>query len=257
MTDAIARFSGFADLYERVRPKPPREIADLVRRWIDVPDPDVVDLGAGTGGATLLWDRATAVEPSADMRAVAERRLDPERYRVVDGTAEATTLPDGCADVVTASQALHWFDPAKAFSEIARILRPGGVFVAFDNDWPPSVDWECDAAWHEFDRTLAALADTRLSSPPKAPKHEHVDRLRASGLFRHVTELALHAEDFGDAARFCDLALSQGGAMGARKAGYTDEQIGLVRLRDVAERRMPGTVPWWWTYRVRLGVTPR
>src|SRR5689334_4003549 len=127
MADAVTRFSGFADLYERVRPKPPREVADLVRRWIGVADPDVVDLGAGTGGATLLWDRATAVEPSADMRAVARTRLDPERYRVVDGTAEATTLPDGCADVVTASQALHWFDPARAFPEIARVLRPGGV----------------------------------------------------------------------------------------------------------------------------------
>ncbi|MFD9732959.1 class I SAM-dependent methyltransferase [Umezawaea sp. NPDC059074] len=257
MTDAITRFSGFADLYERVRPKPPREIVDLVRQWIDRPDPDVVDLGAGTGGATLLWDRATAVEPSADMRAVAEARLDPDRYRVVEGTAEATTLPDACADVVTASQALHWFDPAKAFPEIARILRPGGVFVAFDNDWPPSVDWEVDAAWHEFDRTLSALEDTRASRPPKAPKHEHADRLRASGLFRHVTELALHDRDSGDATRLYEVALSQGGAMSARNAGYTDEQIGLARLREVAERRIPTAKPWWWTYRIRLAVTPR
>jgi SAM-dependent methyltransferase len=255
--DSVTRFQGFADLYERARPKPPADLAALVRQWIDVDDPDVVDLGAGTGGATLLWDRATAVEPSADMRAVARERLDPARYTIVNGTAESTGLPDGCADVVTASQALHWFDPATAFPEIARILRPGGVFAAFDCDWPPAVDWEVDAAFGEFVRVHGSLEVAAGLRPVKAAKESHVDRLRASGLFEHVTEICLHHKESGDATRLMEVAASQGGVVGLQAAGCTDDRIGLTRLREVATRRLSHAKPWWWTYRVRLAVTPR
>jgi SAM-dependent methyltransferase len=47
-------------------------------------------------------------------------------FHSVDGTAEATTLPDRCADLVTAAQAFHWFDPARYGVECRRLLRPGG-----------------------------------------------------------------------------------------------------------------------------------
>ena len=36
-----------------------------------------------------------------------------------------------------AVQALHWMEPAPTFGEVARLLRPGGVFAALDCDWPP------------------------------------------------------------------------------------------------------------------------
>src|ERR1700685_3598340 len=48
-----------------------------------------------------------------------------------------TGLPAKWADIVTASQAMHWFDPELALPEIARLLRPGGVLAAYDCDWPP------------------------------------------------------------------------------------------------------------------------
>jgi len=46
----------------------------------------------------------------------------------------ATDLPDGCADIVTCSQSLHWMVPESTFAEVARILRPGGVFATYDYD---------------------------------------------------------------------------------------------------------------------------
>jgi len=42
---------------------------------------------------------------------------------------------------VTAAQAHHWFDPAVAHAEIARVLRPGGVFAAVWNVRDESVGW--------------------------------------------------------------------------------------------------------------------
>jgi hypothetical protein len=40
-----------------------------------------------------------------------------------------------------------------------------------------------------------------------------------------------------------------------RQAGIPDESIGLHELRRVAEAVLGADVrPWWWTYRVRLGI---
>ncbi|AHH96133.1 hypothetical protein GCM10010174_43340 [Kutzneria viridogrisea] len=251
MADSVTRFSGFAELYDRVRPSPPAEIADLLRGWIAAEDPEVVDLGAGTGLATALWPRAIGVEPSAEMRAIAVAR----GLTVLEGTAERTGLPDACADVVTAGQALHWFDPDRALPEVARLLRPGGVFAAFDCDWPPAVDWEVDQAYREFNRLEQELEVARGLRPPYADKPDHLARLRASGLFRHVAEVCLHSKDSGDVERLLGVANSQGGVVALLADGATEQEIGLTRLREVATRRMgTGPRPWWWTYRVRLAV---
>ncbi len=42
------------------------------------------------------------------------------------GSAEAIPLPDGSVDAVFSGQAWHWFDPARAVPEVARVLKPRG-----------------------------------------------------------------------------------------------------------------------------------
>jgi ubiquinone/menaquinone biosynthesis C-methylase UbiE len=262
MSSAVERFSGFADRYDRVRPRPPAELVEVVGQWTGTAAPSVVDLGAGTGLSAALWSgkaaRIVAVEPSADMRRVALERIgalpDADAFTVVDAAAEDTGLPGGCADVVTASQALHWFDPETVFTEVTRILRPRGVFAAYDCDWPPFVDWECEAAYKAFERLVDELEEAQVQRPRYAAKEGHLERLRRSGLFRHVTEIALHSRDEGDADRLVGVALSQGGAVALLAAGVDEADIGLTRLREVAARRLATARPWWWTYRIRLAV---
>src|SRR5579875_1700604 len=186
---SVQRFSGFAELYDQARPTPPGDLVDLLTQWARVESPAVVDLGAGTGRSSMLCaGRAAsvvAVEPSADMRSSAQRLVAGRPgFTVLDATAEHTGLPDRCADIVTASQALHWFDADRALPEIARILRPGGVFAAYDSQWPPTIDPEVDAAYVEFDRRSLAEDVRRGVRPPYAAKESHIDRIRRSGLFR-------------------------------------------------------------------------
>ena len=180
------RFSGFADLYDRVRPTPPPVLADIVCTYAAVDRPEVVDLGSGSGLSTrwiASWASSViGVEPSADMRAVAAGRNEAPSVSFIDGWSHDTGLPDDCADVVIVSQALHWMEPGSTFGEAARLLRPGGVFAALDCDWPPSVgSARAEAAWQEC-RARVRAYDERLAAGARgdsltAPLPSHVTPL--------------------------------------------------------------------------------
>jgi ubiquinone/menaquinone biosynthesis C-methylase UbiE len=259
--NAVSRFSGFAEQYDAARPRPPADLVALIRGWAGAAHPDVVDLGAGTGLSTLIWAGAarqvTAVEPSAEMRAVMQRKIDAAasatRFSVISGTAEDTGLDDSSADIVTVSQAMHWFDAGRALPEIARVLRPGGVLAAYDCDWPPCIDWETGAAYTATDQRIMRLEAERGLGPPHAGK-DHLGRLRGCGLFRYATEVAVHGREQGDAARLIAVVLSQGGAVALLADGVSEDELGLTALREVAARRLPAARTWWWTYRIRLAV---
>ncbi len=192
------------------------------------------------------------------MRRMCERRISRAgagtRFTVLDAAAEDTGLPGGCADVVTASQAMHWFDPDRALPEIARLLRPGGVLAAYDCDWPPVIDWETSAAWAELVARVDA-EQARRGLPAVHGGKEHLGRIRRSGLFRHCARVAVHGRDRGDAKRFAALALSAiACAADFLEDGCDESGLGLTSLKDVAARRLAGPQTWWWTYQVCLAV---
>jgi SAM-dependent methyltransferase len=120
-----ASFGAAADAYERARPSYPEAALD----WL-LPQGArrVLDLGAGTGKLSRqLRARGldvVAVEPSDGMRAQLSQGL-PD-VPVLAGSAESIPLEDAGVDLVVAGQAWHWFDPARAVPEVARVLKPGG-----------------------------------------------------------------------------------------------------------------------------------
>jgi SAM-dependent methyltransferase len=148
MSDPTTRFSDRADDYARFRPSYPRDIVDAVVDGFT--QPEVADLGAGTGiSSRLLADagaRVYAIEPNASMRGeIGDPRIQP-----IDGTAEATTLGDASLDIVTAFQSYHWFRPDETFSEVERILRRRGRFAAVWNERD-----EDDAFMREYRAVIA------------------------------------------------------------------------------------------------------
>jgi SAM-dependent methyltransferase len=69
------------------------------------------------------------------MRQAGERLLEGfPKFASIDGNAEATALPGTSVDFVTAAQAAHWFDRARARQEFVRILKPGGWLVLLWNE---------------------------------------------------------------------------------------------------------------------------
>jgi len=138
--DVTQRFTDRADFYHRHRPRYPRELITLlVERCGLSPQAAVADIGSGTGILSELFldsgNRVFGVEPNGPMRAIAERNLgNNPRFQSVNGTAEATSLEDASVDFVTAAQAFHWFDRAKAEVEFARILKPEGWIALVWNE---------------------------------------------------------------------------------------------------------------------------
>jgi ubiquinone/menaquinone biosynthesis C-methylase UbiE len=248
---------GFAALYDAYRPRPPRVLLDTLCRIAGTEHPAlVVDLGTGTGLSARAWseraERVVGVEANEAMVAEARRVTAAANVDYVSGFAHQTGLYDGCADIVTCSQSLHWMEPEPTLAEAARILRPGGVFAAYDYDPAPLVEPDVDAAWDEYLRRRREARERRgiPSGGDVWPKREHLDRMRASGRFRHCREIALHAVVPGTADSLVGFARSIG-----LSGDATEEELGLPEL-EVAAHHILGDreLPFLWSYRVRYGV---
>ncbi|HEV2659565.1 MAG TPA: class I SAM-dependent methyltransferase [Ktedonobacteraceae bacterium] len=261
MTETSEIWTGKASSYDRARPTPPPALLDLLTQLIQMPHPAlVVDLGSGTGLSTALWggraQQVIGIDPNADMRTQAIHKIEGHPYAAHieyrEGFAHQTGQPDGCADIVTAAQSFHWMEPTPTLAEIARILRPGGLFAAYDYDWPPTLNWELERVSQEVTERFMKLVRERGSVQNLKiwSKEQHLNNMRESGHFRFTREVLLHHIEHGDAARFVETMWSNGFSH-----QFTEQEIGFDRLRQAALQHIGSKpIPWYWSYRVRIGV---
>lgn len=122
-----------------------RQALPLLRAAIDGRDAaslDYLDLACGDGsflaGVLDNWPilKATALDLSPAYLGKARTTLAAHRHlRYVEAKAEATGLADAAFDIITAVYLFHELPPkirVKVASEIARLLKPGGVFILVD-----------------------------------------------------------------------------------------------------------------------------
>ncbi|KAG7353519.1 methylase [Nitzschia inconspicua] len=89
-----------------------------------------IDVGCGTGQATVAltehFDKVLGVDPSDE-----QLQHATPHPNVSYQAGQATQLPaqNGSVAVVTAAQAAHWFDIPKFYSEVDRVLQPGGCLA--------------------------------------------------------------------------------------------------------------------------------
>jgi ubiquinone/menaquinone biosynthesis C-methylase UbiE len=133
-------FTGLAGNYARFRPGYAPQVTTAILGYLGRPaaEVDAVDVGAGTG----IWTRllaarglrsVKAVEPNDDMRGQGIETSEGTGVVWHKGSAEATGMADGSADLLSMASSFHWADFDKACAEFHRVLRQNGVFVALWN----------------------------------------------------------------------------------------------------------------------------
>jgi ubiquinone/menaquinone biosynthesis C-methylase UbiE len=206
---------------------------------------DALEIGAGTGYFSLnllqagAIERATATDISPGMLATLEQNASELGVKVRTAAAEAEALPfdDESFDLVFGHAVLHHIpDLGRAFSEFARVLRPGGT-VAFCGE--PSRYGDFLAAIPKRTALLAAPVWRRLMGA-SARHYEAEHDPNGHGL---ESEVDVHAFSPADLRRFCrgaelDGVRVRGEELLASIHGWT--------VRTLEATAEPEQVPWGW-----------
>lgn len=191
MTDSTRRFSDRVEAYQKYRPGYPLALLStlLEKAGLDT-DAVVADIGSGTGIFTrLLLDhglRVLGVEPNTNMRLAAETALSEyQQFTSIDGSAEQTGLEDKSIDLVTAAQALHWFNNAATKAEFQRILKPNGRLALI---------WNKRAVSEPFQQAYDAILREYAPEYDQV-NHMNLDEADIAGFFRPGSMELLHFEN--------------------------------------------------------------
>lgn len=112
----------------------------------------LVDIGCGPGIAARLGaDRGatvTGVDPATVMLRTARKSDRKHAVTWKQGVAEALPLPDRSQDIAwSLSTVHHWPDITGGLSEVRRVLKPGGRFLATERRVKPDATGLASHGW--------------------------------------------------------------------------------------------------------------
>jgi ubiquinone/menaquinone biosynthesis C-methylase UbiE len=157
-------FRSSAERYAQGRPYfHPTVIRRIKERLsLTIPFQRALDVGCGTGLSTIalkeIAERVVGIDSSAEMIGLASADSNTE-YQLAN--AEHFPFGDQAFDLVTVSQAIHWFDRAGFLRETRRVTRTEGWLIVYDNYFAGS-DNGAFNVWHEESYLK------RYPSPPRA-----------------------------------------------------------------------------------------
>lgn len=142
-------FSRRAKGYARYRPQYPLELCAFLAR-LPAQRERAWDCGTGSGqaavGLAAFFERVIATDPS---RRQIAHRLPHDRVRYAVARAEAAALRPASVDLVTAAQAVHWFDVHAFNAEVRRVARAGAAVAVWGYSLC-TVNRQVDAVLRQF-----------------------------------------------------------------------------------------------------------
>jgi ubiquinone/menaquinone biosynthesis C-methylase UbiE len=214
-------FGSVAEQYDRHRPGYPEEMVDAVLEYGDAqPGDPILDVGAGTGRATLLFAERgyelTAIEPDREMAAVASRRAATagQTIELLNTDFEQAQLPEHGFQILISGTAWHWVSSARRNALAARVLRPGGALAPFWN----RPQWNENPLREQLDRIYRAVEDEFAATPGGV-----MSPFGAPPQLRNATEWLKH--EFIGSSDFTDVDAR---VYRWQRAYTTDEFIGLL-----------------------------
>jgi ubiquinone/menaquinone biosynthesis C-methylase UbiE len=124
-------FSKQANIYAKYRPQYPQELFDFILQHTDKTE-NAWDCATGNGQSAKVlakyFEKVFATDISQKQIDNAEQAANI--YYSLQ-PAEQTSFADNTFDLITVSQALHWFEFNSFYKEVERIAKPGSVFAAW------------------------------------------------------------------------------------------------------------------------------
>ncbi|MEH0155878.1 class I SAM-dependent methyltransferase [Limibacter armeniacum] len=147
-------FSRQASIYAKFRPTYPDALYDEIVKHVD--DKGVAwDCGTGNGqvaqGLAKHFNSVYATDISLDQlsHAIYNRKVQYLQF-----PAEETPFADDTFDLITAGQALHWFDIEKYYEEVKRVGKDNSLFACWGYNFPIAQNEEIQQLLTEFTNTL-------------------------------------------------------------------------------------------------------
>jgi SAM-dependent methyltransferase len=231
-----------AEDYERYMGRWSRAIGEKFLRWLDAPKAARwLDVGCGTGAFSELILRRCApaslngIDPSPEQIEYARNALPGPRFEV--GDSMALRFGESEFDVVASALVIHFIaDRAKAFAEMHRVLRPGGLAGGYT--------WKRNAAanfapYAPMLRAAVQVGGEPLASPlvPEGSPEGMRATLAAAGFTDiAVTEIEV-TRTFATFDEYWDIQAMPFSPSGKTMAKLTDAQ--RAKLRDVMREMLP------------------
>jgi SAM-dependent methyltransferase len=184
------RFDGVAESYDAYRPAYPEELIDALIAMTGIrPDSKILEIGSGTGKATLMLARRgfaiRCIEPSQHLVAIATRKLKHfPRVEFETVAFEHWPAPRSEFDLVLSAQAFHWVPKEIGYAQAARALNPNGHLALFWNMCPDPTSAVFSELRQVYQERAPALADRSMSCEDliEARKRD----IETSGFFGNV-----------------------------------------------------------------------
>jgi SAM-dependent methyltransferase len=230
-----------ADDYERFMGAWSRSIGEKFLAWFAAPQgARWLDIGCGTGAFSELILRhaapasLTGIDPSPEQIAYVRKLLPDHTFEV--GDSMAMPFGDGAFDVVASALVLHFIpDRAKAFAEMQRVLRRGGLVGGYTWKRNASVNF---APYAPIMTGVKSIGGETLTSP-LIPEGS-AEGMRASFAAAGFTDIAVTeievTRTFASFDDYWDIQCIPFSPPGRTIAKLSEAQ--RARLRDVMRERM-------------------
>jgi SAM-dependent methyltransferase len=231
-----------ADAYERYMGGWSRAIGEKFLAWLAPPaNARWLDIGCGTGAfSQLIAERCapkslSGIDPSPAQIEAVRAKLPRADLRV--GDSLALPFGDGEFDIVASALVLHFIpDRAKAFAEMKRVVRPGGMVAAYTWERSATSDF---APYAPMLHGLDAIGVEPMRSP--TVPEQQVEGLRRTAEVAGLANIALtHIEatqSFQDFDEYWNVQTLTVSPVGKTIAKLDDTQ--RARLRETMQSLVP------------------
>ncbi len=132
-------FNNISKEYHLYRPNYPDGLIREIFTYLGLKNPNILEIGCGTGKATLpflkMGAKITAVDPGDKLIKIAKKHC--KKYPQVKFFCqrfEDFADRESTFDLIFAAQAFHWINPKVGLPKVKKLLKPDGHFIILRND---------------------------------------------------------------------------------------------------------------------------